>query len=277
MAASHFFPPHRLRRQGGKEWEAAIKLRILGCGTSFGVPRIGNDWGECDPSNPRNRRRRASILVEEAGTRILVDTSPDLREQLLDAETATLDAVLWTHDHADHCHGIDDLRAVFHARGAPIPGYARRATLEALRNRFTYAFEGKGGYPAVIGGQLLPDALGVGPIHVRVVDQPHGAITSAGLRFEAAGRSIAYSTDCNDLTDDMLALFKDVDLWVVDALRRRPHPTHPHLERTLEWIGKVKPGRAILTHMDNSLDYAALAAELPDGVEPGYDGLEVVL
>jgi phosphoribosyl 1,2-cyclic phosphate phosphodiesterase len=241
------------------------------------VPRVGNDWGDCDPSDPRNRRRRASILVEHDGTRILVDTSPDLREQLLDAGTGTLDAVLWTHDHADHCHGIDDLRAVFHTRGEPIPGYARRETIEALRNRFTYAFEGKGGYPAVVAGQRLPDSFAVGPIEVGVVDQPHGAITSAGLRFEAAGRSIAYSTDCSELTDDMLALFKGVDLWVVDALRRRPHPTHPHLERTLEWIGAVRPGRAILTHMDNSLDYAALAQELPDGVEPGYDGLEVVL
>ncbi|WP_129792687.1 MBL fold metallo-hydrolase [Sphingosinicella sp. CPCC 101087] len=254
-----------------------MKVRLLGCGTSFGVPRVGNDWGSCDPAEPRNRRRRVSILVEEAGKRILVDTSPDLREQLLDAEVGALDAVIWTHDHADHCHGLDDLRAVFHARGGPIPGHARRQTLEALRNRFTYAFEGRGGYPAMIAGQLLADRLTVGPIEVGVVDQPHGAITSAGLRFQAGGRSIGYSTDCNDLTDEMIALFQGVDLWIVDALRRRPHPTHPHLERTLEWIGLIQPRRAILTHMDNSMDYVALARELPDGVEPGYDGLEVSL
>lgn len=254
-----------------------MKLRLLGCGTSFGVPRIGNDWGACDPSDPRNRRRRASILVEHEGTRILVDTSPDIREQLLDAGVDRLDAVIWTHDHADHVHGIDDLRAVYIARGEPVPGFARRPTLDALRNRFTYALEGRGGYPAVIAGQLLPDRLEVGPILVRSVDQPHGDITSVGLRFEAGGRSIGYSTDCAELTPDMADLFAGIDVWVVDALRRRPHPTHSHVDLTLEWIGAVRPGRAILTHMDNSLDYATLAAELPEGVEPGHDGLEVSL
>jgi phosphoribosyl 1,2-cyclic phosphate phosphodiesterase len=254
-----------------------VKLTLLGCGTSFGVPKVGNDWGECDPTDPRNRRRRASILVEEAGTRLLVDTGPDLREQLLGAEVSALDAVIWTHDHADHVHGIDDLRALYHLRGSPIPAYARRETLEALRNRFNYVLEGRGGYPAIVTGQLLPNAFAIGPVSIRVADQPHGAITSAGLRFDAGGRSIGYSTDCSALTDEMVALFQGIDLWVVDALRRRPHPTHPHLERTLEWIGTVRPRRAILTHMDNSLDYATLSKELPDGIEPGYDGLEVVL
>ena len=254
-----------------------MKVRILGCGTSFGVPRIGNDWGECDPSEPRNRRRRVSILVEHKGTRILVDTSPDLREQLLDAGIADLDAVIWTHDHADHCHGIDDLRALLHRRGAPVPAFARRDTLETLRGRFAYAFEGKGGYPAVVDGLLLRDSFNVGPISVTVVDQPHGDITSAGLRFEADGNSVGYSTDCNHLTDEMATLFEDVDIWVVDALRRRPHPTHPHLAMTLEWVDALRPGRAILTHMDNSMDYRALLAELPPGVEPGYDGMEVSL
>ena len=254
-----------------------MKLTILGCGTSFGVPRVGNDWGACDPAEPRNRRRRVSILVEHEGTRILVDTSPDLREQLLDAGIGDLDAVIWTHDHADHCHGIDDLRAIFHRRGAPLPGLARRETLAPMRARFSYAFEGKGGYPAMVDGRPLPDAFAIGPIEIRVVDQPHGAITSAGLRFEADGRSIGYSTDCNDLTDNMKKLFDGVDIWVVDALRRRPHPTHPHLERTLEWIGIVRPGLAILTHMDHSLDYRTLLAELPAGVEPGHDGMEIAL
>ena len=254
-----------------------MKLTILGCGTSFGVPRVGNDWGECDPAEPRNRRRRVSILVEHDGTRILVDTGPDLREQLLDAGVAALDAVVWTHDHADHCHGIDDLRQVFHARGSPVPGYAREETLATLARRFDYVFEGKGGYPAIVEAKLLPDAIELGPIRLRVVDQPHGAITSAGLRFEAAGRSIGYSTDCNELTDEMAALFEGVDLWVVDSLRRRPHPTHPHLAQTLEWVERIRPGRAILTHMDNSMDFRTLLGELPAGVEPGHDGLEVVL
>ena len=254
-----------------------MKLRLLGCGTSFGVPRIGNHWGDCDPAEPRNRRRRVSILVEHEGTRILVDTSPDLREQLLDAGAEGLDAVIWTHDHADHCHGIDDLRAIFHARGAPLPGFARPDTLATLRARFGYVFEGEGGYPAVVDGATLPDELTVGPIRVTAVDQPHGAITSAGLRFEAGGRSIGYSTDCNELTGDMANLFKGIDVWVVDALRRRPHPTHPHLDETLRWVDALRPARAILTHMDNSMDYRTLVAELPAGVEPGYDGLEVAL
>ena len=252
-----------------------MKLRILGCGTSFGVPRVGNDWGDCDPAEPRNRRRRVSILVEHDGTRILVDTSPDLREQLLDAGVDRLDAVIWTHDHADHCHGIDDLRPLLHRSGAPVPGYARKDTFELLRARFGYAFEGKGGYPAVVAGDLLPDRLTVGPISVRVVDQPHGDITSAGLRFDADGSSIGYSTDCNDLTEEMASLFEGLDVWVVDALRRRPHPTHPHLTLTLQWIARVAPRRAILTHMDNSMDYRGLLGELPAGVEPGFDGLEV--
>ncbi|MGE5722307.1 MAG: MBL fold metallo-hydrolase [Sphingomonadales bacterium] len=254
-----------------------MKLRVLGCGTSSGVPRIGNDWGECDPSEPKNRRRRVSILVEHDDTRILVDTSPDLREQLLDAGVSSLNAVIWTHDHADHCHGIDDLRQLFHFAGEPIAGYARTETLDTLTLRFDYAFEGKGGYPPVAEARLLPDAMDVGPIRVRIADQPHGAITSAGIRFDADGKSIAYSTDFNELTDEMTALFEGVDVWVVDALRRRPHPTHPHLAQALDWISRVRPARAILTHMDNSMDYRTLRAELPADVEPGYDGLEVVL
>ena len=254
-----------------------MKVRILGCGTSFGVPRVGNDWGACDPAEPRNRRRRVSILVEHAGTRILVDTSPDLREQLLAAAVADVDAVIWTHDHADHCHGIDDLRGIFHSRGGALAGYARPDTLASLRARFGYVFEGKGGYPAIIDGRLLPDEVRIGPIQIRVADQPHGSITSAGLRFEVDGKSVSYSTDFNALTDVMKKLFDGTDVWVVDALRRRPHPTHPHLALALEWIGAVRPGRAILTHMDNSMDYRTLCAELPEGVEPGFDGLQVIL
>jgi phosphoribosyl 1,2-cyclic phosphate phosphodiesterase len=254
-----------------------MKLRMLGCGTSSGVPRIGNDWGACDPSEPKNRRRRVSILVEHEDSRILVDTGPDLREQLLDAGVRDVDAVIWTHDHADHCHGIDDLRQLYHARGEPIAGFARGETMQTLKQRFAYVFDGKGEYPPVAAPNLLPDTLRIAGIDVRVTDQPHGAITAAGLRFDAGGRSIGYSTDCNLLTDEMIALFEGVDIWVVDALRRRPHPSHPHLSQALEWIEIIRPGRAILTHMDHSMDYEALLAELPERVEPGFDGLEVSL
>jgi phosphoribosyl 1,2-cyclic phosphate phosphodiesterase len=254
-----------------------VKLRVLGCGTSSGVPRIGGDWGACDPADPRNRRTRASVLVEGGGTYILVDTSPDMREQLLAAEVGNLDAVLWTHEHADHTHGIDDLRQVFHLRGQPVPGFGRHRTLESLERRFRYVFHGRAGYPPTATIAPLPDEMMIGDIRVRTVDQPHGGITSAGFRFDRDSRSIAYSTDFHDFTDDMEDLFAGVDLWVVDALRHAPHPTHAHLAITLDAIARVKPKRAILTHMDQSLDYATLAAELPDGVEPGHDGLEVEL
>ena len=254
-----------------------MKLRMLGCGTSSGVPRVGNDWGECDPANPKNRRRRVSILVEHEGSRILVDTGPDLREQLLDADVRDVSAVIWTHDHADHCHGIDDLRQLFHACGVPVAGYARPPTRRVLLQRFAYAFEGKTGYPPVATLAELPDELQVDCIAMRIADQPHGSITSAGILFEAGGRSIGYSTDFNYLTDEMRILFQGVDVWVVDALRRRPHPSHGHLSQVLGWIEEVQPGRAILTHMDQSMDYETLVAELPDHVEPGYDGLEIAL
>ncbi|HYI46854.1 MAG TPA: MBL fold metallo-hydrolase [Allosphingosinicella sp.] len=254
-----------------------MKLRILGCGTSSGVPRVGNDWGQCDRNEPRNRRRRASILASYGETRILVDTSPDLRDQLLDADVSDIEAVIWTHDHADHCHGIDDLRQLYHARGRPVAGYARQQTLDLLHRRFGYAFEGQGGYPALVEARLLGAHVNLGGVSVRAVDQPHGPITSAGLRFDAGGVSIGYSTDFNEMTDDMVAMFEGIDLWVVDALRRKPHPTHPHLARTLEWIKALAPKRAVLTHMDTSMDYATLAAELPAGVEPGFDGMEIEL
>ena len=254
-----------------------MRLHILGCGTSSGVPRIGGEWGECDPAEPKNRRRRVSILVEHDGTRILVDTGPDLRAQLLDAGVANLDAVIWTHDHADHCHGIDDLRQIYQFRGAPVPGFARNETLGTLRARFGYVFESKHGYPAVAEAIPLPDRLTIGAIEVQVVDQPHGASSSAGLRFDAGGKAVGYSTDFNEMTPKMQEVFEGVDVWVVDALRRRPHPTHPHLDQALAWIRALRPRRAVLTHMDHSMDYATLRDELPDGIEPGYDGLEIEL
>ncbi len=249
-----------------------MRARILGSGTSSGVPRIGGDWGACNPAEPRNRRTRASLLVEHDGTRILVDTSPDLREQLLAAEVARVDAVIWTHDHADHCHGIDDLRQVFHAVGAPVPGYARPTTLAVLEERFAYVFRGRGGYPSTVSGRSLPDRLRIGGIDVTVVDQPHGSISSAGLVFEAGGRRIGYATDFNVMTDEMRTAYRNLDVWIVDALRRAPHPSHPTVDAVLGWVKELGPGRTALIHMDQSMDYRELREALPAGVEPGYDG-----
>ncbi|SFP38958.1 MBL fold metallo-hydrolase [Sphingomonas rubra] len=249
-----------------------MRAHILGSGTSSGVPRIGDDWGACDPAEPRNRRTRASLLVEHEGTRILVDTSPDMREQLLAAQVDRVDAVIWTHDHADHCHGIDDLRQIFHVTGTPVPGYARPTTLAALETRFAYVFQGRGGYPSTVSGRPLPDRLRIGGIDVFVVDQPHGSISTVGLRFEAAGTSIGYATDFNVMTSDMRALYRGLDVWIVDALRRQPHPSHPTVDEVLDWAADLAPGRTALIHMDQSMDYRSLRASLPTGVEPGYDG-----
>ncbi len=254
-----------------------MKLRILGSGTSSGVPRIGPDWGDCDPLEPRNRRMRASILVETATTRVLVDTTPDMRAQLIAAEIDHVDAVIWTHDHADHCHGIDDLRQLYHAKGQAIIAYARADVLESLQRRFEYAFYGKDGYPPMVEGRVLPDAFTLGDLHIAAVDQPHGNITSAGVIFTHNLKKIVYSTDFNDFTPEMAGQYKGADIWVVDALRRRPHPTHCHLDKTFRLIGEVKPQMAVLTHMDQSMDYATLLRELPAGVLPGYDGMEMQL
>ncbi len=252
-----------------------MKVRILGSGTSSGVPRIGNDWGACDPSNPRNRRLRAAILIETATTRILVDTGPDMREQLLAAGIATLDAVIWTHDHADHTHGIDDLRQVFHAMGRPVRGLARPDLKAMLERRFGYVFRGHDGYPPTVAIEALPDTITIGDITVQTVEQPHGPFVSAGLRFEHAARSVGYATDFNAMTPDMEKLYQGLDLWVVDALRRRPHPSHADLPSVLKWVEALRPAHVVLTHMDQSMDYATLVAELPPGIEPGYDGLEL--
>lgn len=255
-----------------------LRVTVLGCATSSGVPRIGNDWGSCDPAEPRNRRTRASMMVESDQTRILVDTGPDLREQLLAARVAHLDAVLWTHDHADHSHGLDDLRQVAQAMRATVRGYAHAKTVEAIRTRFAYAFDGRPNYPAIISlDPLPPEGFRIGDIDIRHVDQPHGDIWSSGFRFEHGGVSVGYATDFHDVTPAMRALYAGVDLWVVDALRERPHPTHAHLALTLSEIEVVKARRAVLTHMDNSMDYRSLCASLPPNVEPAYDGMTVAV
>ncbi|PAX09591.1 MBL fold metallo-hydrolase [Sphingomonas lenta] len=252
-----------------------MRARILGSGTSSGVPRIGNDWGACDPNEPKNRRTRASLLIEHDGVRVLVDTSPDMREQLLAADVAELDAVIWTHDHADHCHGIDDLRQVFHALGRPVIGYARREVLDVLRSRFGYVFEGKTGYPATVEPRALPDSLELNGLTIGVREQPHGWSRSEGLRMEADGFAIGYATDISAMTDELREHYAGLDVWIVDALRKKPHPSHADLPTVLGWVEELRPKRTILIHMDQSMDYASLVAELPPGVEPGYDGLEV--
>ena len=252
-----------------------MRIRILGSGTSSGVPRIGNDWGACDPAEPRNRRLRASALVETATTRLLIDTGPDLREQLLAAQVGTVDAIIWTHDHTDHAHGIDDVRQLYHGRGAPIPAFARPDTLAVLAQRFTYAFHGRDGYPPVVDGNVLPDRLVIGDITVTVVDQAHGSIVSAGLRFEGEGGAIGYATDYHAMSENMRRLYTGLDVWITDALRRRPHPSHPTLADALGWAAELRPRMTALTHLDQSMDYAGLVAELPANVVPAYDGLEL--
>lgn len=218
-----------------------------------------------------------SIIVESGTTRILIDTSPDLRNQLLDNDIDEVDAVIWTHDHADHCHGIDDLRAVFHKTRKPIASYARSFTLDSLQNRFSYAFEGHKYYPSICDGQLLSDQVQIGDIIVRTVDQPHGGITSAGLRFENDGKSICYATDFGEVTDEMRQTYSGCDLFVVDALREKPHPTHAHLDLTLGFIDSVRPKFSLLTHMDKSMDYRSLLAKLPKSIEPAYDGYQITI
>ena len=253
-----------------------MKLILLGCGTSSGVPRIGNDWGSCNPAEPRNRRTRCAALVESGDTRILIDTGPDMREQLNAAHVGRVDAVIWTHDHADHTHGIDDLRQLAHALGRPVPCYARPATAAVLAARFAYVFEGGGGYRPVATLAPLPDRLTVGDLAITVVDQPHGEITSAGLVFAHHGKRIVYSTDFHALTEEMADAFSGADVWILDALRRHPHPSHNNLPLALEHIDRVRPVRAVLIHMDNSMDYRTLNAELPAGVELGHDGMVLV-
>ncbi len=247
---------------------------MLGSGTSTGVPRVGGDWGACDPGEARNHRSRVSVILEnEAKQRVLVDTSPDLRSQLLRHEIDRVDAVLWTHDHADHCHGIDDLRVMRYGRSNPLPGYASAATAGQLRRRFDYIFEGQHGYPTLCALQVLSARLIAG-FAVDWVDMPHGPVSSTGFRFEADGKAFVYATDYSAITEAMVRCFRGADLIVSDCLRREPHPSHAHLAMALELKAKTKARTMVLTHLDKSMDYAALSREVPPGVRVGYDGLE---
>lgn len=258
-----------------------LNFTILGCGSSMGVPRVALGWGSCDPNNPRNRRRRCSLLVERAGpnggTRVLVDCTPDCREQLLEAQVDWLDGVLITHEHADHTHGIDDLRPLFVHKRRRVDVYLDEATSRAMHARFGYCFMTPPGseYPPIAtehrlvpGHVVTVDGQG-GPIALLPILQDHGDIPSLGFRFG----NVAYSADIKGLPADSLAAMAGLDLWVVDALRKPPHPSHFNLDEALEWIARVKPKRAILTNLHSDMDYASLRANLPSGVEPGYDGM----
>ena len=252
-----------------------MKVRILGCGTSTGVPKIGNDWGLCDPNEPRNARLRTSILVESAGERMLVDCGPDLRQQLLAAGVSRLDGVIVTHAHGDHCHGIDELRPVAQAMGGPVPLHARRDVLDELELRFGYAFASSDFYRPIAEPRELGEELRFGEAIARFVDQPHGGPTSLGIRFDEGARSVVYAVDFSSLSGDMAELYQGADVWIADCLTRKPHPTHMHLDGVLGLARDLAVGQLVLVHMGNGLDYHTLIAELPDWASPGYDGLEL--
>lgn len=261
-----------------------LTATILGCGSSGGVPRLSDDggnWGDCDPTNPRNRRRRCSLLLRREGpdgeTRVLIDTSPDLRDQLLDANVGRLDAVVFTHAHADHVHGLDDLRQIVFNMHARLPVWADGATSDALLGRFGYAFvqpEGSS-YPPIldlhtIRGPVTISGAG-GAITLDPFEVIHGSIDALGFRIGG----LAYLPDVSDIPDAAWAKLGDLDCWILDALRRTPHPTHAHLDLALEWIARAAPARAVLTNMHIDLDYRAVADETPAHVTPAYDGMVI--
>jgi phosphoribosyl 1,2-cyclic phosphate phosphodiesterase len=266
-----------------------LEVRILGCGSSGGVPRLGEGapcWGACDPTNSRNRRSRCSILVtqrnSEGETRVLVDTSPDLREQLLAAKIGRLDAVLITHDHADQLHGMDDLRVITLNMRRRLDLWSDRRGLDGVMKKFGYCFETPPGsdYPPILNAHEIPEPFtpveltgAGGSVPALALGQRHGRIRSLGYRFG----TVAYSPDVDGLDEAAFAALEGVECWIVDALRYTPHPSHAHLAQTLEWIERVKPKRAILTNMHVDLDYDRLKRELPPGVEPAYDGMVVTV
>jgi phosphoribosyl 1,2-cyclic phosphate phosphodiesterase len=258
---------------GRKATGGMMRITILGCGGSNGVPTIGNRWGVCDPANPRNRRLRASVLVEVAEQAILIDTTPDLREQLLAARVEHLDAVLYSHGHADHTHGIDDLREINRLMERPLPVYADGATLRSLGRRFGYCFRplnpGEPYYRPVLVPHVIWRPFWISnKVEVFPFRQDHGYSFSLGFRFG----SFAYSTDVLDLDEAALKLLEGIRLWVVDCCRETPHPVHAHLEKILAWVERLRPRQVYLTHLSNRMDYESLCQRLPFGIAPAYDG-----
>ena len=262
---------------------ACMRYTILGCGSSGGVPRIGGNWGMCDPNNPKNERLRCSLLVQlidgERKTEVLVDSSPDVRAQLLRAGVRTLDGVVYTHAHADHVNGIDDLRMIYINRNSRVPVWADEPTAKELSRRFDYAFKTPTGgeYPPIL--ELNPiDGLieikgDAGMIALEPFNVEHGSIVCKGYRVG----DLAYVPDVSGMPNDAWEHLADLEFWIVDALQRKPHPTHSHLEQTLEWIARVAPKRAILTNMHIDMDYETIAAETPQNVDPAYDGMIIAI
>ena len=260
----------------------SIKITILGCGSSGGVPRIGGDWGACDASNPKNRRRRCSLLIERYKsdnevTRVLIDTSPDMHAQLTDLSIKWLDGVLYTHEHADHTHGIDDLRALAINGKRRIDTYMNDATRNAIENKFSYCFRAPANsdYPPILTNHQITanepvviDGPG-GEITILPFDQLHGNIISLGFKIG----NLAYSSDLHDLPEKSHAAVQELDVWIIDALRYRPHPTHFNVEDALNWISRMNPKHAVLTNMHVDIDYKSLSDELPSDIEPAYDGM----
>ena len=248
-----------------------MKVRILGCGSSGGVPQVGIGWGACDPMDPKNRRTRCSILISEAGRRLLIDTAPDMREQLLAADVHALNAVCYTHVHADQTHGIDDLRGMAVAMRRRVPVYAEPDMLAQLTDRFDYCFRQVREYPPILDAHGLTGPRDIAGFAVDPIRVRHGAIDATGYRVGRVG----YIPDVSNIPEAGLARLADLDLFIVDALRYRAHPSHAHLNRALAWIDRLKPTRAILTNMHHDLDHATLCRTLPDGVAPAFDGMEI--
>ena len=258
-----------------------LRFTILGCGSSGGVPRLGGTWGACDPENPKNTRRRCSILIEretaEGTTRVLIDTTPDMRAQLLDAGIGTLDGVIWTHSHADHVHGLDDLRMIVFNMRRRLPVWADGDTQNDLFSRFGYAFiqPDDSPYPPILEMHTIKGDVTItgkgGPITLTPFRVNHGSIDALGFRVG----DLAYLPDVAKIYDEAWDCLQDLDCWVLDTLRYTPHPTHAHLELALEWITRAAPRRAVLTNMHIDLDYATLDAETPDHITPAFDGMVI--
>jgi len=262
-----------------------LRFTVLGCGSSAGVPRVAQGWGACDPNNPKNRRRRCSLLVERIGTRgtttVLVDTSPDLREQLLDAGVEKLDGVLFTHDHADHSHGIDDVRPLVLHQRRRVDVYLDATTSAALHAKFDYCFATPPGsdYPPIVTEHRIADGAPItiegegGEITAIPYAQLHGTGTTLGFRFD----NFAYSCDVSAISDDAARQLENLDVWILDALRYKPHPSHFSVDEALAWVERMKPRRAVLTNLHTDLDYETLRRSLPANVEPAFDGMVIEL